>query len=111
MNDDLTPPDEHLDAVAKSRIRQQVIAGLDEPRAAGRWAVPLAAAAAVAIVAGLVGYVALRSDPATEAVGDPAGSTSQAPSPAPSAAEEPSDSAPDEPDAERTLGHQDDRGR
>ncbi|WP_300406402.1 hypothetical protein [Nocardioides sp.] len=62
MNDDLTPPDVSLDPAAKARIRQQVLAGVQEPATERRWLVPAGAVAAVALIALVSTVVASGGD-------------------------------------------------
>ncbi len=74
MNDDLTPPpDQPLDDAARARMRERVVSGLDTGEARRRWLVPVAAAAAVMVLAGVTGYVALRPDDTTDSQLTPTG--------------------------------------
>jgi hypothetical protein len=57
------PPPEPLDPAARARLRARVLTDVDTvpPTSRGRWAVPVAAAAAVAVVATMAAVVGLSS--------------------------------------------------
>ncbi len=68
------PPEQPLDDAARARLRERVVAGLDSTSTATKrsWRMPVAAAAAVLVVAGVTGAVATRADDGPRSNGQPA---------------------------------------
>ncbi|MDE0776540.1 MAG: hypothetical protein OSB43_09730 [Nocardioides sp.] len=87
-HEDPTPPDVSLDPVAKARLRQQVLVGLEEPARSRRWLVPAGAVAAVATIAAVSTVVATGSgdDELDPLIGRPAARASSTGADAPSSA-------------------------
>ena len=62
MTDLTPPPDRPLDDAARARLRAQLLESLGErPGTTRRWLAPVAAAAAVVLIAGVIGFLALRT--------------------------------------------------
>jgi hypothetical protein len=101
MSDPTPPPDEALGDQARARIRAELLAATQAPRIrARRWVVPAAAAASVALVAGMtvwatgvVGGDARDGD----GIGPAGGSDSLGASPSPEPTSEPTEPGPDTP--------------
>ena len=108
MTDPFTPPPDHpLDDDVRARLRERVLAGTGEERAAGRrpWLMPLAAAAAVVVVAGGTALaIGGDGDRAAPPVGS--GGTTSEPGTTPTTADAPTipprTDAPDTPEATET---------
>ncbi|WP_134766314.1 hypothetical protein [Nocardioides sp. 1609] len=112
MDDDLTtPPDQPLDDAARARLRGRVLAGLDESAPAGprrRWAVPVAAAAAVVVLAGATGYATLRPGADDDVL--PGGRSTSAPNRIPTPAPSEDVTVPDTPGTSEAPDAPDDPG-
>lgn len=111
MTDPLAPPlPEPLDPAVRARLRARVLADVEDAAGPswGRWAVPLATAAAVAVVGTTAAVVGLTADgerSAPDPLGGPPTTTAAAPSPpaGPSPTRTPSPTLPVLPEEGGTL--------
>jgi hypothetical protein len=89
MTDRTPPPEEPLSDQARARIRAELLEAAhgetaeSRPSGVRRWAVPLAAAASVVLVAGVTAWAVGAGDPDHAGSNGPAGSTSATPTPEP----------------------------
>ena len=99
MTDQTPPPDQPLGDQARARIRAELLAATQaSPTPTRRWAVPLAAAASVALVAGATAWatgLVGGDDTSGDGIG-PAGNASVSPTALPSTSE-PTEPGPDTP--------------